>query len=53
MEIGFALHPASIEDVVRIYIRAVELILNDPQNAEARGEGTVAFWAEFATAGRA
>jgi len=50
MEIGFALHPRDIEDVCRIYIRAVDLARSDPGFPQTN---MVDFWVEFSKAGQA
>lgn len=53
-EIGEALHPRNIEDVCRIYIRAVELARLDPRFADPDTDDHLDdFWREFARAGRA
>jgi len=46
-----ALHPLDIEDLVRIYIRAVQCVRFDPRFAE---KGDMAdFWDEFTSTGHA
>jgi hypothetical protein len=50
LEIGFALNPQSIEDVCRIYIRAVECVRCDPR---FKGRHMRDFWMEFKNAGHA
>jgi hypothetical protein len=49
MEIGFALDPQNIDDVCRIYARAVECIRHTP--FAERGD-SANFWAEFAATAR-
>lgn len=51
MEIGFALDPLIIEDVCRIYIRAVECVRRDPRFID--GGNMRDFWNEFKNAGHA
>jgi hypothetical protein len=61
LEIGFALNPQSIEDVCKIYVRAIELTRHDPRFADGlrswlpgTGDDDMAdFWLEFKHAGNA
>jgi hypothetical protein len=52
MEIGFLLDPRTIEDVVRIYVCAVDCLRGYPRWAEPR-DFMADFWREFARAGHA
>ncbi len=52
LEIGFAIHPQSIEDVCRIYIQAIACTQRDPRFADGGGD-MVDFWLEYQSAGNA
>jgi len=52
LEIGFAIHPRDIVDLVAVYIRAVERVRADPRFANGGGY-LEDFWEEFKTAGHA
>ena len=50
LEVGFALDPRDIADLVCIYIRAVECLRHDPRFADGGGD-IVDLWLEFRDAG--
>jgi hypothetical protein len=52
LEVGFAVHPRDIVDLVSVYIRAVERVRADPRFANG-GSYMEDFWEEFKNAGNA
>lgn len=49
MEIGFLLHPQTIDDVCEIYVRAIELVAVDPRWRDPDSD-MYYFWREYAQA---
>jgi hypothetical protein len=45
MEVGFALHPRDIRDLVKTYVTAVDQVLRDPRFADRNDMAE--FWREF------